>query len=513
MKGSIMMFTVLFFSLVNMTGQNIDNSFFQNADKIFKAHIQNDVVNYDAIKKDANFEKIIQTIAVADFENLKAETKKAFLINAYNLLVINEIIKNNLTKSVNDKSNFFDDKSNLVGGKKISLNTLEKEYLLKSYGDSRFHFVLVCGAKGCPPITNFAYMPNTLDEQLEAQTKKSINNPAFIKVDMGAKRVNLSQIFLWYASDFGGNKKAILNYINKYRNTSIPSDFSIDYYTYDWTLNAQISSVDEAETEIDNNSSRYVVSAAVPKGTTETKIFNNLYTQKTRPNSESDFNARSNFFTTSLSFLYGVSNRFNAGFDLRYRRTSNTGADISPLNVFGGDADSRRQGVTGIGPKIRWAPFKKLTNFSVQSALWIPTGENLQGNATEPFIEWDGAIWVTQFFNDFSIGSRFSIFAEIDFWLEDIGKKNEGDLNRLSTPATLIFSYFPNPKTTVYLLSNFSPFWQTDFDYFAQAGIGTKYQVTPNLEFEVLYTAFTNESLSNNNGQASTFNIGVRISR
>lgn len=368
---------------------------------------------------------------------------------------------------------------------------------------------------GCPPITNFAYTPEKLNIQLDQQTQNAVNDPVFTIVNTNSSKVSLSQIFSWYASDFGGNKKAILSFINKYRSQPIPTSFNVDYYQYDWTLNAQRNSFGAIDTEDQNsnNSSRYIVSAAIPKGTTETKIFNNLYTQKTRPNPEANFDARSNFFTTSVSFLYGVSNRFNAGFDLRYRRVSNTDSDTSPLNVFTNNADSRRHGITSVGPKIRWAPFEQLSNFSLQSTFSIPIGDDLQGNEQQPYIDWDGPTWNTQFFNDFTIGSSFSIFTELDFLLEDIGKKSEGDLNRFSTRATVILSYFPNSKTTLYALTNFSPYWQSDFDYFAQAGIGAKYQVTPKLEFEALYTGFTNKFLSNNNGRASTFNIGVRISR
>lgn len=514
-------FLMFFLSLTfSINAQTIDDAFFQKVDQVFKTHVQQNGVAYSAIKRDARFTGLIEAIAVAQFDNLDANTKQAFLINAYNLLVIHGVTKNNLMNSVNEQANFFDAKVHTVGGKKISLNTLEKSYLLKNFGDARFHFALVCGAKGCPPIANFAYMPKQLEQQLETQTKKAINDATFIRVDKGAKKAGLSQIFSWYASDFGG-KKSLINYINKYRTEAIPNDFSIDFYEYDWSLNTPqngLGTLDAPSTEQNpsvnsNNSSRYVVSAAIPKGTTETKIFNNLYTQRTRETPESDFNGRSNFFTTSVSFLYGLTNRFNAGFDLRYRRVSNTGGDTSPFNVFTRKADSRRQGITNIGPKIRWAPTPELPNFSIQSAFWIPTGKDLEGNGEQPYIDWDGATWVTQFFNDFSLGDNFSIFTEIDIWLEDIGKKSEGDLNRFSTPATLIFSYFPNPKTTLYALGSFSPFWQENFDYFAQGGFGAKYQLNPNVEFELSYTRFTNQFLAENNGRANTFNFGVRFSR
>ena len=102
--------------------------------------------------------------------------------------------------------------------------------------------------------------------------------------------------------------------------------------------------------------------------------------------------------------------------------------------------------------------------------------------------------------------ANFSLFTELDVLIEDIGKSN-----RLSTPATLIFSYNPNPKTTLYTLGGFSPYWQTEFDYFIQGGAGAKYQFTPKLELELLYTKFTNKFLLDTGGEAATFNLGLRF--
>ena len=202
------------------------------------------------------------------------------------------------------------------------------------------------------------------------------------------------------------------------------------------------------------------------------------------------------------------------GFDLRYRRVRNESLPSSALNVFsGGDANSLRTGVTTIGPKIRWAPFEELPNFSVQSAFWFPIGEDLEGTNELPFIDWNNATWWTQFFNDFTIGNNFSVFTEVDFLWEDIGNSEEGAFNRVSTPATVILSYFPNPKTTFYALGSYSPFWQENFDYFAQGGLGAKYQFTPNFEVELLYTAFTNDFLQDIGGAAATYNIGIRITK
>ena len=104
------------------------------------------------------------------------------------------------------------------------------------------------------------------------------------------------------------------------------------------------------------------------------------------------------------------------------------------------------------------------------------------------------------------------MFTEIDVLIEDIGTADDA-FNRVSTPATVILSYFPNPATTIYALNGLSPYWAPELDYFYQAGIGAKYQFSRKFEVEALYTYFTNSFLQDNNGRASTINLGVRINR
>ncbi|MEM9921340.1 MAG: hypothetical protein AAF990_24785, partial [Bacteroidota bacterium] len=295
--------------------------------------------------------------------------------------------------------------------------------------------------------------------------------------------------------------------------TPITPSAKITYYDYDWSLNnasATSSDAFEDTPSSANNASRYVVSSAIPKGSIEVKIFNNLYTQRT--GSEGNLTDRSTFLTSTMSFLYGITNHFNLGFNTRYRRVRNDRLPSSALDVLGsGEAGSSRQGLTAFGPQIRYAPVKAWQNFSIQSSFVFPIGEDLAGNSSQPYIDWNGATWHTQFFNDFSIGNNFSLFTEIDVLWEDIGSQSEGNINRVSTPAILIFSYNPDKKTTIYTLGGFSPFWQDQFDYFVQAGIGVKYQFTPKLELELLYTDFTNKFLNDTGGQAATYNIGFRF--
>ena len=229
---------ILFLSLLfvgTALSQSVDKAFFNQVDSYLKNAVSQGLVDYSQTANSTKLSELIRYIETADLTNASDDTKKAFFINAYNLNVIHLVGLSYPTDSPMDISGFFDSKRITVAGNKLTLNKLEKDYLLKEYGDARFHFVLVCGAMGCPPITNFAYTPEKLEAQLEQQTRNSMNNSAFLKVSEGT--VELSQIFKWYADDFGGSKKNVIEFINRYKSTSISAMADVSYYSYDWTLN------------------------------------------------------------------------------------------------------------------------------------------------------------------------------------------------------------------------------------------------------------------------------------
>jgi len=502
--------TILFFLSLQIcvTAQNtftIGNKFYNEVDSFLALNVKNGKVKYTTLEAESVLEELITIIANADVSEMTDEALKAFYINAYNLWVI-RLIKDNLpVNSVFDIKGFFDDVPIEVAGKQLTINILEKQWLLKQYLDARLHLVLVCGALDCPPLSEKAYRPEKLDTQLDTQTAIALNNPRFIRVS--GEQVWLSEIFRWYSQDFGGTKKAITAFINEYRTEKITSENKISYYNYDWGLN---EALDVALSSTANNSARYVASMTVPKSTAEIKIFNNLYTQSTNRNEDDKLTLRTSYFTSWWSLVFGVNDRFNLGLDIRYRRTNNIALPSSPLEVFNFSEGRNHAALSNFGPKIRWAPFQSKPRFSIQSAIWFPLSKNLQGTENLPFLDWDSAIWWTQFFNDISIGSNYSLFLEVDVLWEDIGQQQT---NRISTPTNAIFSYHPNQQITLYGLGSISPYWYKTLDIFVQAGIGTKYQVNPNLEFELLYTAFTNPFLVDGRGRAGTYNFGIRFNQ
>jgi hypothetical protein len=217
-------------------GQDI-SKFFNKADRFFESTIKNGKVDYDYIKsnpKDLNeLLDLAQGILVSK-EN--PQKYQAFWINTYNLSVIKGIVENYPLKSPLDVPGFFDKKTYVVGGEKRTLNDIENKLLRENFiEEARFHFVLVCGALGCPPIVNRAYLPETLEDQLERQTKLSINNPNFVRLE--GNELLLSQIFEWYKDDFIKGGKSLIDFVNQYRKEKIAPNKKVRFYPYDWSLN------------------------------------------------------------------------------------------------------------------------------------------------------------------------------------------------------------------------------------------------------------------------------------
>ncbi|MFC4220074.1 DUF547 domain-containing protein [Flagellimonas marina] len=211
--------------------------FFSKADAFFKENIKDGRVDYEAIAKNPKtLDELIGMAKELRTSSSNVAEYQAFWINSYNLLVIKGIVNNYPLKSPLDVKGFFDKIQYQVGGQSLTLNDIENNLLRKVFpNESRFHFVLVCAGLGCPPIISKAYKPDTLDAQMEEQTKLAINNPDFIRIK--GKKVGISQLFEWYAEDFTHGGKSMLQYINQYRNEKLNNDAKLYYYPYDWRLN------------------------------------------------------------------------------------------------------------------------------------------------------------------------------------------------------------------------------------------------------------------------------------
>lgn len=231
---------IVLVALISIKGFSQDlNTFLSKADAFFNTNVSEGKVAYSKIHLNQeglnNVLKLAEGISVSKSD---AKNYQAFWINAYNLSVIKGIVDNYPTNSPLDNAGFFDKTTHNLGGKQITLNDIENKLLRANFKDPRFHFVLVCGALGCPPLISEAYLPSTLNAQLELQTKKAVNG-SFIIVNTKKKRVQVSQIMEWYKEDFTMNGTSEVDFINKYRTDKLEGKFKISYFAYNWKVNKQ----------------------------------------------------------------------------------------------------------------------------------------------------------------------------------------------------------------------------------------------------------------------------------
>lgn len=215
--------------------QLVGQSFFDEADRFFKQFVENGLVKYDQVKKDRSaLDNLVNKIGAFDLDGASAVEQKAFLINAYNILVIHHVVANYPAEGPLKIDGFFNELKAHVAGTDLTLDELEKKRLYRTFPDERLHFVLVCAAVGCPPLADFAFRPDGLEKQLSDRTTYVLNFPTFIRVTKNI--VQISKIFEWYEGDFLVKSESVLSYIDQYHTQNLIGKKML-YYEYDWRLN------------------------------------------------------------------------------------------------------------------------------------------------------------------------------------------------------------------------------------------------------------------------------------
>jgi hypothetical protein len=164
----------------------------------------------------------------------------AFYADAYNALVIRSVIANRKPRSVLDVKGFFDEQKHRVAGQEVTLDALEKKVLKPIANDPRTHFILVCGAVGCPILESVPFAGSTVEERMDAATRRYLASPA--GAEPGEGRIRLSMIFQWYEADFGG-KQGVIDFVTKHLAPELAAKLgatpAVEPIDYNWTLNQQ----------------------------------------------------------------------------------------------------------------------------------------------------------------------------------------------------------------------------------------------------------------------------------
>lgn len=167
-----------------------------------------------------------------------ANKEMAYWINLYNAFTIHEILTAYPVSSIMNIDNgmIWDTKTISIGGTDYTLNQIEKNQLLAKFNEAKVHFAVNCAAASCPPLLNRAWTEQNIQQNYDDQTRAFINNSAYNTITQNSLEV--SEIFNWYASDFGGSNQ-IVSYFQQYSTTTIDNNATVQFKTYDWSLNKQ----------------------------------------------------------------------------------------------------------------------------------------------------------------------------------------------------------------------------------------------------------------------------------
>lgn len=217
---------------------------------VLKRHVNaTGEVDYGALKRDrARFDAYVQTLAEASpdshqdrFGSRNAEL--AYWLNAYNALVTRGIVDIYPIPSVRAAGplfGFFRRADHTLGGRRLSLNTLEHQIIRKRYGDARIHFAIVCASVSCPLLAREAFTGASLEEQLDRLTRASLAQARMVTIDTVAQTLRLSSLFKWYAGDFGNIPAFLRRYLSAARAAELDrlgASPRIRYFDYDWSIN------------------------------------------------------------------------------------------------------------------------------------------------------------------------------------------------------------------------------------------------------------------------------------
>ncbi|TSE07817.1 MULTISPECIES: DUF547 domain-containing protein [Aquimarina] len=193
-------------------------------------------VNYNGFMRDSSqlYQYFSQLSANPPKEDWTREEKLAYWINAYNAYTIKLIIDSYPLKSIKDLDNPWGKKFFKINGEWYSLGELEHK-ILRKFGDPRIHFAINCASFSCPIVWNRAYTAENVNEALDQQTKKFINDPT--RNTITDEEVNVSKIFTWYKKDFKVNGGDVKDFINRYASVKIGKQPKKGYKDYDWSLN------------------------------------------------------------------------------------------------------------------------------------------------------------------------------------------------------------------------------------------------------------------------------------
>jgi len=254
-------------------------------DQVLKAHVDKDgLVDYCQLRDDARFKEYLFRVARTNPAELpSSDARRAYWINAYNAFVIQGVLETlpvderkwadysvlrvDVDGTTEPGEGFFDGLKFVAGGRRYSLNEIEKGILLGRPGavgaaadayksvapdvpDARVHMAVVCASRGCPRLSRAAFEADTVNDQLRRAVTEFAGDQTRCRFDRSQRRVEISKLFEWYAGDFSNpgfrpHAASVYEFLARHVDDeelgrSLRNDrWTMVFLPWDWSLNVQ----------------------------------------------------------------------------------------------------------------------------------------------------------------------------------------------------------------------------------------------------------------------------------
>jgi len=228
-------------------------------------------VDYTSVAKDPkalnDYLASLMGLNEGEVKSWPREEALAFWLNAYHVVLIKQVIENYPVTSVQKIPSFWDIALFHFGKRakdqaQYSLNDIRTKKLLGIYHDEKIHMALSVAARGGPKLMREAFTGPKVEGQLFLLTRQFVNDPFFVDIKLGRKKIRISKIFEWYGNDFkldfgtpepfgkfSATDTSVLAFLAYYLDDEAKGEYlqeanyKIEYPAFDWSLNDQASQV------------------------------------------------------------------------------------------------------------------------------------------------------------------------------------------------------------------------------------------------------------------------------
>nr|WP_294875848.1 hypothetical protein [uncultured Pedobacter sp.] len=259
-----------------------------------------------------------------------------------------------------------------------------------------------------------------------------------------------------------------------------------------------------------------VSSVLIKEGEWEFNLFSSLNSANRYRDNEGellDLSVRQSYLFNTLQVTYGISkkSRVNVGLDINtIMGRIDQDRNSSIFRVFDPNVSGRSQyasAISGIGPRVRWRPFSKNYNLTLQSSLIF--GLSIKDSKTN-VLGLNQSYFATQLLYNTPVTKYLSIFSQLG--LQYAFKKGDA-VATFYSPLAVYVSYFIPRKTVPFVLINYVPGFEKNNKwsysrYFCQAGAGIQYQIYKNLLINSYYAA---NIAGKNYAVFNNYNVNIRF--